>query len=72
MERLGVGLPLARLHARYYGGDVVLKSMEGFGTDAYVYLNRLGHGCENLPQGVRLSPAQLDSSITKASGLVMS
>jgi len=25
---------------------------------------RLGHSCENLPQGVRLSPAQQDSSIT--------
>eukprot|EP00438_Fugacium_kawagutii_P009341 Skav234559 [mRNA] locus=scaffold2556:497961:515995:+ [translate_table: standard] len=64
-ERLGVGLPLSRLHARYYGGDVVLKSMEGFGTDVYVFLNRLGQSCENLPQGVRLSPAQLDSSINK-------
>ena len=51
MERLGLGLPLARLHARYYGGDVVLKSMEGFGTDAYVYLNRLGHGCETSLKG---------------------
>eukprot|EP00434_Breviolum_minutum_P031485 symbB.v1.2.027845.t2/scaffold2885.1/size67989/3 len=68
-ERLRVGLPLSRLHARYYGGDVVLKSMEGFGTDVYVFLNRLGHGCENLPQGVRLSPAQLDSSITKEASI---
>ncbi len=34
------------LQARYYGGDVVLKSMEGFGTDVYVFLNRL-HWEEN-------------------------
>ncbi|CAK0808662.1 unnamed protein product, partial [Prorocentrum cordatum] len=38
----GTGLPLARLHARYYGGDLVLKSMEGFGTDAYLFMNRPG------------------------------
>lgn len=60
---LGVGLPLARLHSRYYGGDLVLKSLEGFGTDAYLFLNRLGQNCENLPHGVRISPAQRDSSV---------
>ncbi|CAJ1348750.1 unnamed protein product, partial [Effrenium voratum] len=65
----GVGLPLSRLHARYYGGDVVLKSMEGFGTDVYVFLDRLGQSCENLPQGVRLSPAQLDSSVGKEASI---
>lgn len=32
-------------------------------------IRRLGHGCENLPQGVRLSPAQLDSSITKEASI---
>ena len=68
-ESLGIGLPLARLHARYYGGDVVLKSMEGFGTDVYVFLNRLGHLCENLPQGVRVSPAQKDSSVGKEASI---
>jgi len=61
----GVGLALARLHARYYGGDLVLKSIEGHGTDAYLFLNRLGHNCENLPQGVRVSPAMSDSSISE-------
>merc|ERR1712183_1056124 len=59
----GAGLPLARLHARYYGGDLVLKSIEGFGTDAYLFLNRLGQNCENLPYGVRISPAMRDSSV---------
>lgn len=57
------GLPLARLHARYYGGDLVLKTTEGFGTDAFLYLNRLGRNCENLPHGVRVSPSMRDSSV---------
>lgn len=65
----GAGLPLARLHARYYGGDLVLKSIEGFGTDAHLFLNRLGHNCENLPHGVRLSPAMRDSSLGKEASI---
>merc|ERR1712183_1027370 len=59
----GAGLPLARLHARYYGGDLILKPIDGFGTDAYLTLNRLGDNCENLPRGVRVSPSMRDSSV---------
>lgn len=52
----GFGLPLARIYARYFGGEVTIKSMEGYGVDAYVYLPVLGVACENLPQRVNLSP----------------
>ena len=41
MAGLGYGLPLSRLFARYVGGDIELVSMEGYGVDVYVYLNRL-------------------------------
>jgi len=34
----GCGLPISRLYARYFGGDLRLMPMEGFGTDAYVFL----------------------------------
>ena len=34
----GYGLPLSRLYARYFQGDIALTSMEGFGTDALVYM----------------------------------
>ncbi|CAM9344143.1 unnamed protein product [Pylaiella littoralis] len=51
----GMGLPLSRVYARYFGGDVLLKSMEGFGMDSYLHLNRLGHNCEELPPLARNS-----------------
>jgi pyruvate dehydrogenase kinase 2/3/4 len=60
----GVGLPLSRLYARYFGGDLQLISMEGYGTDAFLHINRLGHKCEDLPPMVLASPAESDSSLT--------
>jgi hypothetical protein len=58
----GFGLPLARIYARYFGGEVTIKSIEGYGVDAYLYLPVLGVACENLPQRVVRSPGNLDSS----------
>lgn len=52
----GFGLPLARIYARYFGGELTVKSMEGHGLDAYLYLPRLGDACEHLPLSVRASP----------------
>ncbi|EEC45516.1 predicted protein, partial [Phaeodactylum tricornutum CCAP 1055/1] len=45
----GFGLPLARIYARYFGGELTLKSTEGYGLDAYLHLPRLGDACEKLP-----------------------
>jgi pyruvate dehydrogenase kinase 2/3/4 len=47
---LGFGLPLSRLYARYFGGDLQVISMEGYGTDAYLHLKRLGDAKEVLPR----------------------
>lgn len=49
----GMGLPLARLYAMYFGGSLQLFPMEGYGTDAYATFNRLGDAnsehCLNAP-----------------------
>ena len=62
----GFGLPLARIYARYFGGEVTIKSLEGYGVDAYLYLPVLGVACENLPQRVIRSPGNLDSAVPRA------
>ncbi|KAL7555372.1 hypothetical protein ACA910_022359 [Epithemia clementina (nom. ined.)] len=46
---LGYGLPISRSYCRYFGGDLSIMSMEGFGTDAFVYLMKLGDSREPLP-----------------------
>mmetsp|Transcript_37479 Transcript_37479/g.90400 ORF Transcript_37479/g.90400 Transcript_37479/m.90400 type:complete len:103 (+) Transcript_37479:102-410(+) len=46
---LGYGLPISRSYARYFGGDLSIMSMEGYGTDCFVYLTRLGNTIEPIP-----------------------
>nr|AAV41811.1 pyruvate dehydrogenase kinase-like protein [Chlamydomonas incerta] len=41
MAGLGFGLPLSRLYARYFGGDLRLQTIPGYGVDAYLTLRRL-------------------------------
>ena len=46
---LGYGLPISRSYCRYFGGDLDIISMEGYGTDTFVYLKRLGDSKEPVP-----------------------
>eukprot|EP00405_Crypthecodinium_cohnii_P017921 CAMPEP_0206462506 /NCGR_PEP_ID=MMETSP0324_2-20121206/26020_1 /ASSEMBLY_ACC=CAM_ASM_000836 /TAXON_ID=2866 /ORGANISM="Crypthecodinium cohnii, Strain Seligo" /LENGTH=379 /DNA_ID=CAMNT_0053934677 /DNA_START=57 /DNA_END=1196 /DNA_ORIENTATION=+ len=40
----GFGLPLTRLHAQYFGGDVFMQALPGHGTDMYLLLTHLKEG----------------------------
>ncbi|RUP48897.1 hypothetical protein BC936DRAFT_143716 [Jimgerdemannia flammicorona] len=45
---LGIGLPMSKVYAEYWGGELNIISMDGFGTDAYVKIPKLGNRMENL------------------------
>ncbi|KAL2489760.1 [Pyruvate dehydrogenase (acetyl-transferring)] kinase [Forsythia ovata] len=47
MAGYGYVLPISRLYARYFGGDLQIISMERY--DAYLHLSRLGNSQEPLP-----------------------
>ena len=41
MYGFGFGLPTARAYARYLGGSLTLKSLQGIGTDVYLRLKHI-------------------------------
>ncbi|KAG2171662.1 hypothetical protein INT43_008042, partial [Umbelopsis isabellina] len=47
-EKLGFGLPMSKVYAEYWGGELSVMTMDGLGTDAYVRIPRLGNQAENL------------------------
>jgi pyruvate dehydrogenase kinase 2/3/4 len=50
MAGFGYGLPLSRLYSHVFGGDLLMLSMHGYGTDAYLYLSKLHQSTEIVPR----------------------
>ena len=44
----GYGLPLSKLYANYFHGDLMIIPSEGIGADALVFINRLGDKAEMI------------------------
>ncbi|GAB5592352.1 [Pyruvate dehydrogenase (acetyl-transferring)] kinase 2 [Umbelopsis nana] len=47
-QHLGIGLPMSKVYSEYWGGELKVMSMEGFGTEAYLRIPRLGNQTENI------------------------
>jgi len=48
LSGLGYGLPLSRVYCKYFKGDLILIPYEGIGTDALIFINRLGDTNESI------------------------
>lgn len=63
----GYGLPMSRLYARYFHGELIVNSYDGYGTDAIVYLKtRTKDASELLPIFNKTSTRQYKQSIPTA------
>ncbi|KAI5125005.1 hypothetical protein M0805_007429 [Coniferiporia weirii] len=47
-SRLGIGLPMSNIFATYFGGSLELVSLDGWGTDVYLRLPKLGTRLEGI------------------------
>ncbi|KAG0346768.1 hypothetical protein BG004_000875 [Podila humilis] len=45
---LGIGLPMSRVYAEYWGGELDVFTMHGYGTDAYAKFCKFGNIYENF------------------------
>ncbi|KZT05524.1 alpha-ketoacid dehydrogenase kinase [Laetiporus sulphureus 93-53] len=46
--RIGIGLPMSNIFATYFGGSLELVSLDGYGTDVYLRLPKLGTNLEGI------------------------
>ncbi|KAI6047160.1 branched-chain alpha-ketoacid dehydrogenase kinase [Pisolithus marmoratus] len=47
-QRMGLGLPMSNIFATYFGGSLQLVSLDGWGTDTYLHLPKLGTNLEGI------------------------
>ncbi|KAI0750868.1 alpha-ketoacid dehydrogenase kinase [Daedaleopsis nitida] len=46
--RIGMGLPMSNIYATYFGGSLDMVSLDGYGTDVFVQLPKLGTNLEGI------------------------
>lgn len=46
--KLGLGLAMCKVYADYWNGDLVMHSLNGYGTDTYLKLGKLAHTADKL------------------------
>lgn len=46
--RLGIGLPMSKIYAEYWAGNLELHCLEGYGVDAFLQISKLGNKNERL------------------------
>jgi pyruvate dehydrogenase kinase 2/3/4 len=51
--RLGIGLPMSKIYAEYWAGKLEVHSLEGYGTDAFLQVSKLGNQNEQLSKKSR-------------------
>ncbi|KAL1140728.1 hypothetical protein AAG570_000658 [Ranatra chinensis] len=62
----GYGLPLSRLYARYFHGDLVLLPCDGYGTDVVIYMKALSNEAnELLPIFNKISTRVYQTKVTR-------
>eukprot|EP00929_Paragymnodinium_shiwhaense_P010884 TRINITY_DN11592_c0_g1_i1.p1 TRINITY_DN11592_c0_g1~~TRINITY_DN11592_c0_g1_i1.p1 ORF type:complete len:488 (+),score=114.02 TRINITY_DN11592_c0_g1_i1:91-1554(+) len=59
----GVGMPMARLYAKYLGGSLRILSLPGVGVDAWLYLHRIDPA-EAEPPGTATDDDESDAGTT--------
>lgn len=42
LRRLGLGLAMCKVYAEYWNGEIKMRCMEGYGSDTYLRLSKLG------------------------------
>jgi len=47
-QRIGLGLPMSNIFATYFGGSLELVSLDGWGTDVFLRLPKLGTNLEEI------------------------
>jgi pyruvate dehydrogenase kinase 2/3/4 len=46
--KLGIGLPMSKIYAEYWAGSLEIHSLEGYGTDAFLQISKLGNKNEHI------------------------